>query len=49
LTLDQALEQLALMPQTEAVEHLHQFLRLSHSKGRRGAIPGKRTRAKDDE
>jgi UDP-N-acetylglucosamine acyltransferase len=48
LSLNEALDQVGLLPQTEALEHLHQFLQLSHSKGRRGAIPGKR-RTKDDE
>jgi UDP-N-acetylglucosamine acyltransferase len=49
LPLNQAIEQLELLPQNEAIEHLHQFLVLSHAPGRRGAIPGKRSRGKDDE
>jgi UDP-N-acetylglucosamine acyltransferase len=40
LTLDQALEQIDLLPQAPEVEHLHQFLRMSALPGRRGLTPG---------
>lgn len=40
LTLNQALEQLDLLPDSEYVQHLRQFLKLSQSKGRRGPTPG---------
>ncbi len=48
LSFTEALEQLELLPQNEALEHLQQFLRLSHSPGRRGCIPAKRTPTSDD-
>lgn len=41
LTLTQALEQLDLLADNEHVQHLLRFLRLSHTKGRRGSLPGK--------
>jgi len=48
LSFTEALEQLALLPQNEALEHLQQFLKISHSPGRRGSIPAKRTPTPDD-
>jgi UDP-N-acetylglucosamine acyltransferase len=42
LPLQQALEQLDSLPESECVRHLHSFLQLSLSEGRRGPIPGKR-------
>ncbi len=45
LTLNQALEQLDLLPDSEPLQHLRQFLQLSQGEGRRGSIPGKRVRA----
>lgn len=42
LTLNQALEQLDLLPDNEPVQHLRQFLQLSQAEGRRGPIPGQR-------
>ncbi|MBF2001746.1 MAG: acyl-ACP--UDP-N-acetylglucosamine O-acyltransferase [Synechococcales cyanobacterium C42_A2020_086] len=49
LLLDQALEQLDLLDDNELVQHLRQFLRLSHSPGRRGSIPGQHSRSRDEE
>lgn len=43
LTLHEALEQLDLLTDREPIQHLRQFLTLSHAPGRRGAIPGKRS------
>jgi UDP-N-acetylglucosamine acyltransferase len=43
LTLNEALEQLDLLTDREPIQHLRQFLTLSHAPGRRGAIPGKRS------
>jgi UDP-N-acetylglucosamine acyltransferase len=41
LPLNQALEQLELLSDSEPLQHLHQFIRLSHyTPGRRGCIPG---------
>ncbi|MBC6421627.1 MAG: acyl-ACP--UDP-N-acetylglucosamine O-acyltransferase [Hormoscilla sp. SP12CHS1] len=42
LTFRQALEQLELLPDSEQLQHLHQFMRSSITEGRRGPIPGKR-------
>ncbi len=42
LSLPQALEQFDLLPDTESLQHLHQFLKQSQSPGRRGTIPGRR-------
>ena len=39
-TLEQALEQLELLPDSQQLQHLRQFLRLSVTPGRRGPIPG---------
>jgi UDP-N-acetylglucosamine acyltransferase len=45
LPLSQALEQLELLSDSEPLQHLHQFIRLSHyGTGRRGCIPGKRVK-----
>jgi UDP-N-acetylglucosamine acyltransferase len=41
LPLNQALEQLELLPDSEQVQHLRRFLQLSQMEGRRGSIPGK--------
>jgi UDP-N-acetylglucosamine acyltransferase len=49
LTLNEALEQLDLLIDQEPVQHLRQFLILSHTSGRRGSIPGKRSKVKQDE
>lgn len=49
LTLHQALDQLNLLAEHEPIQHLQQFLILSHTSGRRGSIPGKRPRMKDEE
>lgn len=43
LTLNQALEHLDLLPDSEPLQHLRQFLQLSQLEGRRGPIPGQRT------
>lgn len=44
LTLNQALEQLVLLPDHEPIQHLRQFLQRSQAANRRGLIPGKRMR-----
>lgn len=49
LTLNEALEQLDLLADQEPVQHLRQFLALSHAAGRRGSIPGKRARTRQEE
>ena len=51
LTLQQALEQLDLLPDNEHLQHLRQFLQLSHTQtGRRGPLAGRRlARSKSDE
>jgi len=38
----QALEELKLLPDSEQIQHLRQFLQQSQLKGRRGLIPGRR-------
>lgn len=43
LTLNQALEQLDLLSDSEPLQHLRQFLLSSQAKGRRGPIPGRFT------
>ncbi|MGB3491814.1 MAG: acyl-ACP--UDP-N-acetylglucosamine O-acyltransferase [Elainellaceae cyanobacterium] len=43
-TLSEALDQLELLSSDESVHHLHNFLRMSHTPSRRGAIPGKSKR-----
>jgi UDP-N-acetylglucosamine acyltransferase len=42
LSFQQALEQLDLLPDSEHLQHLRQFLRMSQSPERRGLTPGKR-------
>jgi UDP-N-acetylglucosamine acyltransferase len=43
LPLNQALEQMELLADSEALQHLHKFIHISHYEaGRRGCIPGKR-------
>jgi UDP-N-acetylglucosamine acyltransferase len=49
LTLEQALEQLDLLADQDVIQHLRQFLVLSHMPGRRGSIPGKRSKAKGED
>ncbi|MBD1837461.1 MULTISPECIES: acyl-ACP--UDP-N-acetylglucosamine O-acyltransferase [unclassified Coleofasciculus] len=49
LPLNQSLEQLDLLPDNEYLQHLRRFLQLSQAPGRRGPIPGKRTKNKDEE
>ncbi|MEP0912319.1 acyl-ACP--UDP-N-acetylglucosamine O-acyltransferase [Leptolyngbya sp. GB1-A1] len=49
LPFTQALEQLDLLPDHEAIAHLRQFLRLSHSLGRRGSLPGKAMQRREDD
>jgi UDP-N-acetylglucosamine acyltransferase len=43
-TLSQALEHLDLLPDSEHLQHLRRFLQLSQMEGRRGLIPGRRTK-----
>lgn len=42
LPFTQAVEQLDLLPDSESLQHLRQFLQMSQLSGRRGLIPGKR-------
>lgn len=49
LTLQEGLEQLDLLADHEPIQHLRQFLMLSHADGRRGSIPGRRPRIKDED
>jgi UDP-N-acetylglucosamine acyltransferase len=49
LPVNQSLEQLDLLPDNEYLQHLRRFLQLSQAPGRRGPIPGKRTKNKDEE
>lgn len=49
LTFDRALEQLELIADSEYVQHLLQFLRMSQIKPRRGAIPGRQIPQDDQE
>jgi len=42
LPLNQALEQLDLLPDNQHLQHLRQFLQMSQLSGRRGSIPGSR-------
>ncbi|MCU0526358.1 MAG: acyl-ACP--UDP-N-acetylglucosamine O-acyltransferase [Elainella sp. Prado103] len=49
LTLQEALLQLDLLADQEPIQHLRQFLTLSHTPGRRGSIPGRRLRGKQDD
>lgn len=48
LPLNQTLEQLDLLPDSEALQHLRQFLTLAQTPGRRGVIPPRRRRRDDD-
>jgi len=48
LTLNQALEQFDLLPNNEHLQHLRQFLIAAQEKGRRGLIPGRGGRGKDE-
>ena len=43
-TLNEALEHLDLLPDNEHLQHLRRFLQLSQMEGRRGLIPGRRTK-----
>jgi UDP-N-acetylglucosamine acyltransferase len=43
-TLNQALEHLDLLPDSEHLQHLRRFLQLSVMEGRRGLIPGRRSK-----
>lgn len=47
LPLNQAIEQLDLLPDSEPVQHLRQFLKLTQTRGRRGVIPGRHRRSED--
>ncbi len=49
LTLNQALEQLDLLPENEHLQHLRRFLQLSHMPNRRGSIPGRRLKHDDQD
>jgi UDP-N-acetylglucosamine acyltransferase len=49
LTLNEALEQLDVISDNEAVQHLRQFLKLAQTQGRRGVIPGRRLGGSRDE
>ncbi len=49
LPVNQALEQLLLLPDNEHVQHLRRFLQLSQTDGRRGLIPGKRLPQNDSD
>lgn len=49
LPLNQALEQLELLPDSAHLQHLRRFLRCSQGKGRRGPIPGKRFTLRDED
>jgi UDP-N-acetylglucosamine acyltransferase len=48
LPFNQALEELDLLPDNDHLQHLRQFLRLSQTASRRGLIPGKGKRMKDE-
>jgi UDP-N-acetylglucosamine acyltransferase len=49
LPLQQALDQIELLSESEALQHLQQFIRLSHyTTGRRGCIPGKRSKSGEE-
>lgn len=49
LTFDRALEQLELIADSEYLQHLLQFLRMSQIKPRRGSIPGRQLPQDDEE
>lgn len=44
LPLNQALEKLDLLPESQELQNLRRFLQLSYLEGRRGSTPGKRSR-----
>jgi UDP-N-acetylglucosamine acyltransferase len=46
-SLNQALEHLDLLPDNEHLQHLRRFLQLSQMEGRRGSIPGRRTKREE--
>ncbi|MBE9182006.1 acyl-ACP--UDP-N-acetylglucosamine O-acyltransferase [Oculatella sp. LEGE 06141] len=49
LTLNQALDQLDLLSDSDVIQHLRQFLKVSsQGQGRRGPIPGRRAKDKDE-
>ncbi|NJR51473.1 MAG: acyl-ACP--UDP-N-acetylglucosamine O-acyltransferase [Leptolyngbyaceae cyanobacterium CSU_1_3] len=48
LTLNDALEQLALLPENAYIQHLQKFIRLSLLPGRRGLTPGRKAGTRDD-
>lgn len=45
LPLNQALEELQLLSDHEPIQHLYRFLQLSQGEGRRGSIPGQRSKS----
>jgi UDP-N-acetylglucosamine acyltransferase len=47
LSLNDALDQLELLPDSEPLRHLRQFLRTSQISGRRGPIPGVRAKGRE--
>lgn len=49
LPLNQALEQLDLLPDNEHIQHLRQFLKLSQMHGRRGSIPSRSLNVRNEE
>lgn len=49
LTLNEALEQLDLLPDNQHIQHLRRFLQLSQMKGRRGPMPGRRLHMRGEE
>jgi UDP-N-acetylglucosamine acyltransferase len=48
LTLNQAIERFDLLPDNEHLQHLRQFLIAAQVKGRRGLIPGRGSKGKDE-
>lgn len=48
LPLNQAIEQLDLLPDNEYIQHLRRFLQLSQMEKRRGLIPGKRIKVDEE-
>lgn len=49
LPLNQAIEQMELLPDSEDLQHLRRFMRLTQTSGRRGAIPGRRKGESDSD
>ncbi|NEQ25137.1 MAG: acyl-[acyl-carrier-protein]--UDP-N-acetylglucosamine O-acyltransferase, partial [Microcoleus sp. SIO2G3] len=49
LTLNEAIAQFDLLPETEPLRHLRQFLIETQKPERRGVIPGKRSKVKSEE